>query len=202
MSTPQGKFRYLTAGEIMYCRMIFGDAIDYSRVRVYNKKWIPMQKRNVVMSPNGSIYCPDGFKEDFSVGGANDVGLRVFIHEMMRVWQYRHGYHFKLNGILSFNKSRYSYELSEGKALSNYNMEAQADLIADYFLLLRFGDVGGNYIFEERYRCGDCAADLIKRYKAVLSEFISNPHDRSNLPGGRSRKQNRRGELHSRRGGL
>jgi len=44
MSTPHGKFRYLTAGEIMYCRLIFGDAIEYSRVKVYNKKWIPMQK--------------------------------------------------------------------------------------------------------------------------------------------------------------
>jgi len=202
MSTERGKFRYLTAGEIMYCRMIFGDAIEYSRVKIYNKKWIAMQKNDVAMTPNGNIYYPEGmFQEDFSSVGANDPDLRIFIHEMVHVWQYQHGYHVKLNGVFSFNKSRYSYELSEDRKLADYNMEAQADLIADYFLLLKFGDAGGYHLFESRYRCSDCTDDLIRRYKAVLSEFILNPHDKINLPGGRGRKISRSDKLRPRRGG-
>jgi len=194
MSTPHGKFRYLTAGEIIYCRLIFGDAIEYSRVKVYNKKWMPMQRSDVVMTPNGNIYYPDGFKEDFSVGGASDADLQLFMHEMTHVWQYQNGYNVKLNGILSFKKSRYSYDLIEGKRLSDYNMEAQADLLADYFLLLKFGDIGAVYLSEKKYRCNDCSADLLLRYKAVLADFILNPHAKSNLPGGRERQQNGRGE--------
>jgi len=79
-------------------------------------------------------------------------------------------------------------------------MEAQAELIADYFLLLRFGDLGSRFLSEEKYR-GQGIADLIPRYKAVLADFIFNPHDDRNLPGRRMRHINQRHGRSSEKGG-
>jgi len=148
-----------------------------------------MQRKDVVMTPNGNIYYPEGlFREDFSVGGPSDINLRIFIHEMAHVWQHQRGYAVKLSGIFSFRQSRYQYELSAGKRLSDYNMEAQANMLADYFLLLRFGNLGSTYLFEPKYRNHEQSA-LLPLYKSVLSDFILNPHDESSLPGRRNRRQ-------------
>jgi len=195
MSTPQGKFRYLTAGEVGLMRMIFADSICYTRVKVYNGKWkvlLGMQRDDTVMTPNGNIYYPyDLFREDFSGGGPDNVNLQVFIHEMVHVWQYQHGYPVKWHGILSFDKSRYRYELGADKRLSDYNMEAQANLLADYLWLQRYGDYGAGRLFEERYR-GGSANELLPLYRRVIADFILNPHDESNLPGnGKYHQENR-----------
>jgi len=185
---PKGRYRYLTAGEICYSRMVFKDAISYSRVKVYNREWrvlLGLQKNDTVMTPNGNIYYPEGsFREDFSVGGPSSEGLRVFMHEMAHVWQYQRGYAVKWNGIRSFDKSRYSYSLSEEKRLSDYNMEAQADLLADYFLLLKFGNSGSVYLSESTYKGGEHRI-LLPLYERVLADFLLNPHDESNFPGRR-----------------
>ena len=59
--------RSLTAAETVLARSVFGDAIDYSRVKVFARKWWPFQPRQVAMapdgnlwlSPKGSLYCDD-----------------------------------------------------------------------------------------------------------------------------------------------
>jgi len=183
MPTPEGSFRGLTAGEISLSMMIFRDAIQYSRVKIHNKEYLPsgMQRNDIVMTPNGEIYYPkDLFKEDFSTGGLITISdTQVFMHEMVHVWQYQHGCNVKLRGIFSFNQANYRYELDQKRKLSDYGLEAQANLIADYFLLLRFGIHGSNNLFEPRYRG---KANLLPLYQHVLQNFLLNPHDRKNLP--------------------
>ncbi len=59
--------RSLTAAETVLARSVFGEAIDYSRVKVFARKWWPFQPRQVAMapdgnlwlSPKGSLYCDD-----------------------------------------------------------------------------------------------------------------------------------------------
>jgi len=205
VTTPHGKFRRLTAGEFGFVRMIFKDATCTSRVKIYNRKWrmfLGMQKNDTAVTPNGNTYYPtELFREDFSIDGPGDAGLQLFMHEMVHVWQYQLGYHVKLSGVFSPNKSRYHYELSEDKRLSDYGMEAQGDLLADYFLLLKFGDLGRMYLSEGEYRCQGCADDLIPRYKAVLVDFLSNPHGEDNLPGRRGKRRSRTNNANPRRGG-
>jgi len=193
MITPKGRFRHLTAGEVLLSRMIFGDSICYARVRVYNKKWIPVQRNNFVMTPNGNMCYPEGmFREGFSDGGhPADSGQHLFMHEMVHVWQYQRGYHVKSSGIFSFNKSRCRYELSEDNRLFDYGMEAQGNLLADYFWLKKYGLHGINRLFEEKYRA-ELQNTLLSLYAAVLVDFIKNPHDESNLPGKRNRQRESR----------
>ena len=47
--------RSLTPGEIELARSIFGDAIDYSKVRLVRGKWWPFQPRDAAMAPTGNI---------------------------------------------------------------------------------------------------------------------------------------------------
>ncbi len=80
--------RPLTPGEVELARSMFGDAIDYGRVRLVRAKWWPFQPKGIVMAPTGNIHFhPDGrlWSEDFSRERLSLQGL--FIHEMTHVWQ-------------------------------------------------------------------------------------------------------------------
>jgi hypothetical protein len=80
--------RPLTSGEIDVARSIYGEAIDLAQVRIVNRKWWPLQPRNVAMAPCGHIHFhPHGdlWSEDFSREALGKQGL--FIHELTHVWQ-------------------------------------------------------------------------------------------------------------------
>ena len=80
--------RALTSGEIDLARSVFGDAIDYARVRMIRRKWWPLQPRNAIMAPSGNLHFhPQGttWSDDFS---KETIALQgFFIHEMSLVWQ-------------------------------------------------------------------------------------------------------------------
>ncbi|WP_250519340.1 MULTISPECIES: Rhs element Vgr protein [unclassified Caballeronia] len=169
--------RALTSGEIDIARSIFRDAIDYSRVRVHARAYLPfgLQPRRTAMAPNGNLHFPRGcFQDDFS---ACDIADRMwFIHEMTHVWQFQLGYPVRLRGAIRIGL-RYAYTLADDKRLCDYNMEAQGNLLADYFAL-KFCD-GQNRLYEHRYRHTPGALAL---YETVLAEFIRVPAARRNLP--------------------
>ena len=52
------KSRSLTSGEIELARSIFGDAIDYSKVRLIKGKWWPFHPRQAAMAPDGQHLVP------------------------------------------------------------------------------------------------------------------------------------------------
>ena len=75
--------RSLTPGEVALARSLFGDAIDYARVRVHNRPWWPLQPRRVTMAPDGDLWFhPQGglFCADFSDQSLHLQGY--FLHEM------------------------------------------------------------------------------------------------------------------------
>ena len=172
--------RGLTAGEIAMASLLFGGAIDYTRVRVHNRRYLPLglQPKNCAMTPNGSIYFHHScFLPDYSLG--NPTVIHWFMHEMVHVWQHQLGYPVRLRGAIRIGLSYY-YELREGASLADYNMEAQGDLLADYFALkfLRLPRV----VRQRRH------AHRIDLYEQVLAGFLANPSDRGQLPRGGARK--------------
>jgi hypothetical protein len=78
----------------------------------------------------------------------------------------------------------YHYELREGAFLSDYNMEAQGDLLADYFALkfMRLPRI----LRQRRH------AHQLDLYERVLAGFLADPRDRENLPRGGARRLMRR----------
>ncbi len=169
--------RPLTGGEIFWCRRLFGDAIDYGQVRVHGRGylWFGLQRRHTAMAPDGQLYFN---AEDCSADFSREHAWRLhwFMHEMTHVWQHQLGYPVKWRGALRIGLP-YAYDLAPHKRLCDFNMEAQGDLLADYFALrfllapqlLRQCRAGGS-------------APALALYQAVLHDFLRAPQDRANLP--------------------
>jgi hypothetical protein len=170
--------RSLTAGEVRMTALLFGAAVDPARVRVHNRRYLPLvQPRNCAMTPNGSIYFhPSCFLPDYAAGDPHTI--HWFMHEMVHVWQHQLGYPVRLRGALRIGLS-YHYDLHPGATLADYNMEAQGDLLADYFALKFMRNP--HVMRQRRY------AHALAMYEAVLAGFLAQPQDRANLPHGRAR---------------
>ena len=130
------------------------------------------------MTPNGSIYFHHScFLPDYSEG--NPTVIHWFMHEMVHVWQHQLGYPVKLRGAFRIGLP-YHYDLRGDATLADYNMEAQGDLLADYFALKTMHKP--RVMRQRRY------AYSLDLYERVLAGFIANPHDVANLPHGPARK--------------
>lgn len=170
--------RPLTKGEIALASLLFRDAIDYSRVRIHKRRYMPFQPKNCAMTPNGSMYFHHScFLDDYAQ--ANLTGQHWFMHEMVHVWQHQLGYPVRLRGALRIGLP-YHYDLSEGATLADYNMEAQGDLLADYFVL-KFLD-RPEAMRQRRYQ-----HDLAL-YERVLAGFLLDPGSREHLHRGPARQ--------------
>jgi len=126
--------RPLTSGEIELARSVFGNAIDYDRVRLVRRKWWPFQPKGVVMAPTGNIHFhPQSplWSDDFSEERLSLQGL--FIHEMTHVWQTQTRGRFYLI-LMRHPFCRYSYKLVEGRPFGRYGLEQQAELVRHCFL--------------------------------------------------------------------
>ncbi|MGN6155844.1 MAG: vgr related protein [Sphingomicrobium sp.] len=126
--------RSLTSGEIALARSIFGEAIDYSKVRLVLGKWWPFQPRRSAMAPMGNIYFhPDGggWSEDFSKEPLHAQGF--FIHEMTHVWQAQKGGRFYLP-LARHPFCRYGYTVTPGRPFNRYGLEQQAEIVRHLFM--------------------------------------------------------------------
>lgn len=151
--------RALTTGEKNLAREMFGNEINYTKVRIYDQKLFSKQGDTMAIAPNGSIYfAPKVFKRDFSL--ASNTSKHFFIHEMTHVWQYQNGQAVVARGIITqmlieepskairkvadklsieppkaLVKGIYSYKLDQRKILLDYGLEQQASIVADYWAL-------------------------------------------------------------------
>jgi hypothetical protein len=172
------RWRALTTGEIAMASLLFRDAIDYARVRIHRRRYMPFQPKNCAMTPNGSMYFHHScFLDDYA--SANSTGRHWFMHEMVHVWQHQLGYPVRLRGAIRIGLP-YHYDLHENATLADYNMEAQGDLLADYFVLkfLQRPDA----MRQRRYQ------EDLDLYERVLAGFLANPADRGNLHRGFARR--------------
>lgn len=132
--------RLLTPGERGLAASIFGDAIDYARVRLHRRAWWIFQPRDVLMAPDGHIWFhPQGphWRTDFATAPIGAQGL--FIHEMTHVWQAQTRGRWWLP-LMRHPFCRYGFDIRPGWPLDRYGIEQQAE-IARHTFLLRAGCV-------------------------------------------------------------
>jgi hypothetical protein len=133
--------RPLTPGETALARSVFGDAIDYSPVRIVRGKWIFFQPREVAMAPLGCIHFhPKGslWREDYAAASLDLQGL--LIHEMIHVWQHQQGIFLPLK---RHPFCRYDYALKPGQPFARYGLEQQGEIVRHLFLLRHGARVAG-----------------------------------------------------------
>ena len=131
--------RPLTPGEIALASSIFGDAIDYARVRIHHRKWWPLQPRRVCMAPDGDIWFhPDAphWRDDFATA---ELGLQgLFVHEMTHVWQAQRGGRWFLP-LARHLFCRYAVTIVPGRPFGRYGIEQQAEIVSKAWLAKRSG---------------------------------------------------------------
>jgi len=173
----QAKARRLTEGEVEMARMVFKSSINYSTVVIHDRGYgllFGLQGKDRSVTPNGQIYAGENhYKSDYSKSGAFHQG--IFIHEMTHVWQYQRGYPVMAQRI-RHPRMKYDYVLVDGGQLSILNLEAQADVLADYFLRLTV---------PPDFRKGASVSmknNTLSDYVRFLDEFIADPTNALNLP--------------------
>lgn len=177
-ATARGGARDLNAAEIALARRVFADAIDYRRVRVHRRGylWFGLQPRTVAMAPDGEVYFPEAcFCEDFADPGRPWLG-RWLVHELTHVWQYQLGYPVKWRGAVRLGLS-YRYRLQAGRTLRDYDMEAQGELLADWFAARCLGRP--DCVRDPAHRA---APDHLPRLERALAGFLADPRDPAHLP--------------------
>jgi hypothetical protein len=158
------KSRSLTTGEIQLAKSVFGDSIDYTKVKVFGRAWISrIGQGQSVVTPNGNIYQSGLGVTDFSQGGWD----ALFIHEMTHVYQYQHGIDPVMGRLKSGNYNP-GYPLSATKTWDSYGTEQQATIIEDYYSATK-----GRTIYQGRGRNGVLYNDnggLIKGASVVVPQ--------------------------------
>jgi len=173
-SVKEGTLRLMTLGEIAMARRVFGDSIVYSRVWIHCDSYFPfgLQSPAYAMAPNGELWFrKEGYNPDFSSSDVLDQSKHVFIHELGHVWQHQHGQWVRTRGLFSW-AADYFYKLDRCK-LTDYPIEQQASIIADYWLIIVYG-MNTWLMFQAkgkqgRYRGDDKFSDIPGLYQKIVT---------------------------------
>ncbi|MEN8318257.1 zinc protease [Acinetobacter nosocomialis] len=188
--------RQLTPGEIAMSRLVFKDAIDYSKVWIHIGGMIHTKTGNA-MTPAGEMYLPkDDYIQNPDFSAAKGNAQHWFIHEMVHVWQYQMGVS---NGWLSLKqlcKGGYTSQVNSADSGSN-ELKAYDTDITGRDLNKKFSD----FNFEQQGRIIELWFDacylqnnfptrphhqkslkLLGYVERILRDFLHNPHDKSLLP--------------------
>jgi len=63
------KKRLLTPGETELSRAVFQSTIEYQKVWIHRESYLPfgLQNKDTAMVPDGEIYFPEHYREDYSL---------------------------------------------------------------------------------------------------------------------------------------
>lgn len=129
--------RPLTEGERGLADEVFGPELDAARVRLAT---IPFWSRAFVASGRLVVWPARAMRPDFA---APDVPLSVkavFVHELTHVWQAQNGVSLLLGKLRAGDGPKsYAYDLAQGAAFSELNIEQQAMVVQHAFLLRHGG---------------------------------------------------------------
>lgn len=126
--------RALSAGEIALGRLVFGDEIDWPRVRILQAPAMGFG----AMVPLGRtiVFSKWRAARDFAHASLDDRGW--FVHELAHVWQAAQGVVLAGAKLGALGKAAYRYEAKSVATLADYNIERQAE-IARHLYLARAG---------------------------------------------------------------
>jgi hypothetical protein len=171
------KSRSLTSLEVSLASSIFSNSIDYSKVKIHDKKFVVFQPNFSGMTPNGEIFVHGSYRSDYSL--VNDELKSFFIHEMVHVYQYQ----LKIlnpigSAISSAVKNRfdyakaYHYKLEPNRDLLEYGIEQQAQIIEDFYRIRILNIKPFNGYMKNKIE--NVKHEML--FEKVLKRFLSDPN--------------------------
>lgn len=125
--------RPLTAAEIALAKSVFGDSIQYDRVRVDETATVVCRRHHIY------------YVSFYTINSWGTMDAAVFIHEMMHVWQFERVGSAYIPRALLAQRTALGYNYGGTDALlkafsadagfTPFNYEQQAEIVADYFCL-------------------------------------------------------------------
>lgn len=190
-----GSKRLLTSGEIAMSRLIFKDAIDYSKVWIHLGGLIHTKTGNA-MTPAGEIYLPkDDYLKTPDYSKALGQDRHWFIHEMTHVWQYQMGASTGWLGINQLCKGGYTSEVNSvdsdneleaydtdlggrdlNKKFQDFNFEQQGRIIEFWFDACYLQKVNPQRDHHQK------SLQLLGYVEKILRDFLLNPSNKNLLP--------------------
>ena len=167
---------------------MFGESLDYGKVKVHNYRYSIIQPKVVIMTPNGEIFAHNGkYADDYST--QSDDYRSIFVHEMVHVWQWQRKIKYvRLSAVREWLSNRgaydagYKYTLYEEVEFKDYyGLEQQACIVEDYWRVVKsempFGKFrAGKYKGQDRIQnTGLTQAAKTRLLLKVLHNFIANP---------------------------
>jgi len=126
-----GERRPLSAGEVALAQSVFGDEVDWGRVRIVqlNRFW-----GFAAMVPFGGAILFSKWRawRDFSRAPASEQGWLV--HELAHVWQAQRGVVLAAAKLSAIGRRSYKYRVRRGAKLKHYNIERQAEIARHLFM--------------------------------------------------------------------
>jgi hypothetical protein len=121
--------RPLSTREIELAQTVFGDSLSYELIRWDKKAYFGAKKQKIA------------YVSFHTINSWGDLRADIFIHELVHVWQYECMGAVYIPRALAAQKTKEGYNYGglealkkyEYKGLSAFNLEQQADIIADYF---------------------------------------------------------------------
>lgn len=129
-----GERRALTSGEVALGRIVFGDEIEWPRVRVFQAPPLGFG----AMAPFGGLIIFSKWRapKDFAQAHVSEQGW--LIHELAHVWQSARGMFLPALKLGALGKQAYAYKAQKVARLRDFNIERQAE-IARHLFLARVG---------------------------------------------------------------
>lgn len=121
--------RPLSTREIELAQTVFGDNLNYELIRWDKKAYFGAKKRKIA------------YVSFHTINSWGDLRADIFIHELVHVWQYERMGAVYMPHALAAQKTEAGYNYGGIEALKKYeyiglaafNLEQQADIVADYF---------------------------------------------------------------------
>ena len=139
-AVKKGAGRALTDAEITTARSMYGDKIDYSKVRIISGKDMTLWGKILTTSGAGvtwgnTIYFPNDENKQSLYDPETQSDW--YVHEMAHVYQYqKNGWGYAPKSVweqLTKGKAAYQYQIEPGKEFGKYGIEQQARIIQDYY---------------------------------------------------------------------
>jgi len=125
--------RGLTEGENGMLREVYGDSIDYDRVRINKDGFITgMMDRQGIVTGNTVNVSGDIYYDDFSTAS---VDMQAFlVHEVGHVWQYQNVSSLTTvkAALEHLGSDPYKYSL-DGRSFNQYGFEQQGAILSDFY---------------------------------------------------------------------
>ncbi len=122
--------RWLTSGEMMIVRFMFGDEARFAKTRIIQSPRLGFG----AMAPTARtiFFSQWAAAWDFTHCSLDERGWLV--HELVHVWQALHGRVMPIAKLGALGAGAYRYRFEPGKPFGAYNIEQQAELGRHLFL--------------------------------------------------------------------